>query len=125
MTEWKQRESKFRAWNTRGERWEDPFLLWSDDGGPVDLDRDGISSMEDVLVTQYTGLKDREGMEIYEGDRLKYWGYNDDPVLTVVFHNGCFGVHTPWGTFDEADEEWDLFEVVGNVFENPELIPKE
>lgn len=79
-------------------------------------------------VGQYTGLKDRNGKEIYEGDRIK-----ENDMTGKVKWNGC-GFMIEW----EADCYSDLlgwenykrgvlsdgssYEVVGNLFESPELI---
>ena len=77
--------------------------------------------------SQYTGLKDKNGKEIYEGDILK-GGRSKHGA--VKFENGCFIVwDEPIGwdfdTFDEKPgiantENWAV--VIGNVYENPELL---
>lgn len=74
---------------------------------------------------QYTGLKDKIGVEIYEGDVIRDAGY----VGVVDFKNRCFCIH-----FLNVPEDWEptyiLFyhkdllncEVIGNIYENPELL---
>jgi len=110
------REIKFRAWHT-GEcfmiEWD--FIL-----------DDGILpyfSSDDYILMQYTGLKDRNGVEIYEGDIVRTRkGRTDTEYVTDVIHE-----HTMF----RLRENKTLFvdgrcmigcEVIGNIHENPDLL---
>ena len=78
----------------------------------------------DVELMQYTGLKDKNNKEIYEGDILfESFG---ERYYKVVFENGGFRAEFK-GDFDE--HSFDLIdvvaqgcEIVGNIYENPELM---
>lgn len=86
-------------------------------------------SIDKVKLMQYTGLKDKNGKEIYEGDIIKI---NVAGVINkrvkVVCENGAFGVY--WKAWGEPREELHYFnsfcntefEVLGNIYENPELL---
>ena len=84
-------------------------------------------------IGQFTGLVDKNGKEIYEGDILQ-WGYGEYKVKhEVVFQNGAFGYFygdgisfVPYAgntNFDFARfGKDDSFEVIGNIHDNPELL---
>jgi len=115
------RKIKFRAWGIHCKH----MLGHSDlidvvDGGGSVIQMILDESIECHLM-QYTGLKDRNGVEIYEGDILD--DQENDAIWVVSFSDrGCFCAHAP----DDA-LEWVLlddytFEVVGNIHENPDLL---
>jgi len=139
----KQRKIKFRAWNIATKTMVDlkkitPFLLNKDIGGLYIPESDGI------YIMQYTGLKDRTGREIYEGDILKatYLGFHGNHGQThdikadgiVVFDYAQFKIDTQRKTKDGAtiykyfNQLWPDgmtkvdCEVIGNVYENPGLL---
>ncbi|MBB5148201.1 YopX family protein [Ureibacillus thermosphaericus] len=72
-------------------------------------------------LMQFTGLKDKNGKEIYEGDIVSYFGLKYE----VLFKNGAFGwmEDGEFYSFSEMTPSvFDEFEVIGNVYENPELL---
>ena len=128
------RELKFRAWDSHQRIWvrrNDAVYLSANVNGDYKL---RIKSGERYIVVQYTGLKDRYGVEIYEGDIIKakydigYYDYGE----VVYGRKGAFCIDFPKvGTgmkspllnyihgimFDESD-----IEVIGNIYENPALL---
>lgn len=76
-------------------------------------------------LMQYTGIKDKNGTEIYEGDIIKYSHKAVGEIRRVVSYKyGMFGVngimdgtHIPFANILESE-----YEVIGNIYENPELI---
>ena len=78
---------------------------------------------EDAILMQYTGLKDRNDKEIYEGDilRMKNVGWK---YTLVKFNNGVFAFFTTEYEYltPLVPQYWEEGEVVGNIYETPELL---
>ena len=79
-------------------------------------------------IGQFTGLTDNNGKEIYEGDILLFC---DSIKSEVKFHHGGFGYTTPSGNFllggnpnfdFNPDDKDERFEIIGNIYDNPELL---
>lgn len=124
------REIKFSCMWSNGESWIDNRHTLEDmeNGSHWDLMSDSPLLKRYALKhkRQYTGLKDRNGVEIYEGDVLRiYFGIpTTSAVIKVYFLDGCWMVSKSDGTqelpiFDCC--QCDL-EVIGNIHENPDLL---
>lgn len=65
---------------------------------------------------QFTGLRDKNGREVYEGDILKSHG-----LVLPIYIDDFHGLRFMWGK-DQLCKAWAEGEVIGNIHENPELL---
>lgn len=115
------REIKFRAWlpehYDEPQNWSMVYDLAFEDFEPIN---DLLASVDHLM--QFTGLTDRDGNEIYEGDIIG-WEYYFDSEKIKEFSVVCWDKENT--CFDFGDYRRPRFYprmVVGNVYENPELL---
>ena len=144
------REIKFRGKRIDNDKWVygylfydfdctdkySPFITWKDDSY---LGGTGEEQVEPEGISQYTGLKDKNDVEIYEGDIIDFsydmFVGNFDTFIAkgvVVFEEGAFYVDLFENERTTEDEAYLLYsinldelEVIGNIYENKELLEVE
>ena len=117
------REIKFRAWNSNTKKMTDEFLIIPNTGKALQWYDEGNTGwvLEHFEVMQFTGLHDKNGKEIYEGDICL--GHSDGSGK-IVWQEDAY-------VYEFDDENvvnlWEAkpLIVIGNIYENPDLLTKE
>ena len=117
---------KFKLWDKKSNNWWDDGFAISENGEILIPDSDDsykLADQDQFILVHFTGLKDKKGVEIFEGDIVRSrvnagndifenWQNLDEEVY---FGGGAF---YPVSMVDTEKE----YEVIGNIYENPELL---
>lgn len=123
------REIKFRAWNPSCNIWIKPHFIYlyntKDNAFAIDhlesKTKDKAWSRDtNLILMQFTGLKDKNGKEIYEGDIISCTEGNHKDTLILGWCIDGYGYH--WSKSKRMITDQDIidkrYEVIGNIYEN-------
>ena len=128
------KQIKFRVWDSKNKKMRKvECIKFNWDGVPLKINGCIDEECKSENLMQFTGLLDRSGKDIYEADIVDVWSSGSHCTGVIVWSvpTASFFIQVPppeciWhlsGGGDEDNEE--TFEVIGNIYKNPELITKE
>lgn len=127
------REIKFRAWSKSNGCFCSAFSIHMSgkisDMIDAKIDKDsGLAISDahwgenDLEIMQFTGILDKNDVKIYEGDIVKVHSYSVTGLGKVWFNKGSFVFNKFEYPTSQVLHSFSEIEIVGNVFENPELL---
>lgn len=111
-------EIKIRAWDKKTQKMWIPADLYIISATRLFCTIDGKHNLPDLVFMQFTGLKDKNDVEIYDGDVVKdQFGQG-----VVIRHPGYFSACGSILGVDAFSQSDMTLEVIGNIYKNPELL---
>jgi len=110
----------YRVWCKNNQEWEQDEVGLTPDGDLYDIPHNKLLNMKNHIVEFETGLTDKNGVKIFEGDVISVGDNSLFVSGEVYFCNGCFGVDIDYDRiftcFNEfTDESLSIIEVIGNI----------
>jgi signal peptidase I len=119
------REIKFRAWVDWGfNEMINDYCFLGDDFNFFGHDRTN-NNYKVIAVMQFTGMKDCDGLDIYEGDIIIFKGHEEKYKVTFEYNSYYFRFENRLFYISDYDYEGKTVKVIGNIYQNPELLTNE
>lgn len=112
------REIKFRAWDGKEMHYN---VCINHEQKAIKYGYRATDWVEDAnagIPMQYTGLKDRNGKEIYEGDIVE----TPKGITSVTYEKACFYVKIENSFYRLGGWDFEVINIIGNIYETPELL---
>ena len=122
---------KFRAWDALARKMIRELLLISYVRNEIigkyenGSNSNPLKIREEVILMQSTGLVDKNGQEIFEGDIVHAYSEDARLIGTIEYFDNAYCIKTKNGVYNSHWTNAEYYEVIGNIYENPELLEEE
>jgi hypothetical protein len=117
-------EKEFKVWCKDKNEWEKEYCSLGQDGELYHWGNSSILAIDKTahIIVFFTGFYDKTGKKIYEGDIVVDWntGVKDESSSPYVI-----SYEESWTVESLHPDQFPMVEIIGNIYENPELLPKE
>ncbi|HEM2820661.1 YopX family protein [Streptococcus suis] len=125
---------KFRAWDKMHNEWSNGFFIYSEGGlytPNYGFNRKHLKNRTDVypiakqerfILMHSTGLFDVNGKEIFEGDVVHAYSESARLIGVIEYFDNAYCIKTKNGIYNSLWINAEYYEVIGNIYENPELV---
>jgi uncharacterized phage protein (TIGR01671 family) len=126
------REIKFRAWDKKHKLMYIINNINFNDNCATGVNNGEWYEFGIDRLMQYTGLKDKNGLEVYESDicKIQYSldsqknSYCEDGIVLIEYCDGSYWACSKEDKFSVIIDKQEVLEIIGNIYENPDLLNK-
>lgn len=120
---------KLRAWDKHEKKMftNDQIIIWNgnvyaNDSGKLSVDRLRGWSVDGKYLMQSTGIKDRNGIEIFEGDIVHAYSEGARLIGVIEYFDNAYCIKTKNAIYNSLWVNAEQYEVIGNIYQNPDLL---
>lgn len=115
---------KFRAWTEEGEVMYYDVYPFKDDTLLLNYDEIAFDEVpaSDFILMQSTGLRDKNGVEIYEGDIVHAYSEGARLIGVIEYFDNAYCIKDKNGIYNSLWTNAEQYEIIGNIYDNPEFV---
>ena len=119
---------KFRAWDKKcNEMFKDTFAI-TESGQVIIVEQKSVFDTPEyvftdgLIIMQSTGLADENGKEIFEGDVVHAYGEDTYLIGVIEYFDNSYCIKSKNGIYNLLWTNAEQYEIIGNIYENTELV---